>query len=62
MDEELNACPFCGRRTYLEVKEFEDSDYVPSKFLAWVRCQNCFAQGPEKGCREAEVEAWNGRV
>ena len=62
MDEELKACPFCGRSTYVEVREFEDTDYVPSKYLAWVICQNCFATGPEKGTREGAIEAWNARV
>lgn len=62
MDEELNACPFCGRRTYLAVVEFRDSDYIPEKTLHYVKCDNCFAKGPEKGCREAAIEAWNGRV
>lgn len=62
MDEELKPCPFCGRSTYLAVKEFEDADYVPSKYLAWVNCNNCFAHGPEKGTREAAIEAWNGQA
>ena len=62
MSEELKACPFCERSTYLKVEEFTDTDYVPEKHIARVLCQNCFAKGPEKGSREAAIDAWNGRL
>ena len=62
MNEELEACPFCGRRTYLRVEELDDRNYQPPQHRTWVRCDNCFAAGPEKGTREGAIEAWNGRV
>lgn len=59
MCEELKRCPFCGTGEYLEVQEFSDDDYAPPKFLCRVLCLNCFARGPEKGHRDAAIEAWN---
>lgn len=59
MNDELKRCPFCGTEKYLEVVEFTDDDYQPPRFQCYVLCQNCFARGSLKGCREAAIEAWN---
>jgi len=52
-NEDLLACPFCGRQQ-LRIKN--------SSNWGWFVSCGCHAVGPGKDSREGAIKAWNTRV
>ena len=52
MEEEYKACPFCGSLK-LKLKQVYTRSFV--------KCRECYAQGPVRYADEAAERAWNVR-
>ena len=71
MPKLLNSCPFCASRQVQVVKNNNFGTGIdlgnccstrPPEYVWFVRCEDCYAEGPPRGTKEMAIDAWNFRA